>query len=362
MKTRLWGVLAGILMLSLLAVTATACGGGTKATAGTAVVSTLAGQVGLQGSAGGSGIAVRFNAPTGIAADAVGNLYVTDNDTVRKITPAGDVTTLAGKAGSRGSADGSGAAARFFGPFGIACDAAGNLCVADLLNSTIRKITPAGAVTTLAGRAGSRGHTDGSATAALFNAPVGIACDAAGNLYVTDNDTIRKITPAGTVTTLAGKAGSKGSADGSGATARFKGLFGIACDAAGNLYVADAGNDTIRKITPAGDVTTLAGKAGLHGSADGSSATARFYTPTGIACDPAGNLYVADGENSTIRKITPTGEVTTLAGQAGLSGHTDGSGTAARFEHPLGIAADAVANLYVADTGNLTIRKITLNR
>jgi sugar lactone lactonase YvrE len=362
MKTRLWGVLAGIIMLSFLAVTVTACGGTKKATAR---VSTLAGQSGPYGSADGSGAAARFNHPDGIARDAADNLYVVDafNSTIRKITPAGEVTTLAGQAGSVGSADGSGSAARFIYPSGIACDAAGNLYVTDFGN-TIRMITLAGAVTTLAGKAGPRDSADGSGAAARFYYPTGIAGDAAGNLYVADtfNSTIRKITPAGKVSTLAGTAGSlPGSADGSGTAARFYYPTGIACDAAGNLCVADTLNSTIRKITPAGKVTNLAGNAGSPGSADGSGAAARFNWPLGIACDAAGNLYVADTENHTIRKITPAGEVTTLVGQARSEGSADGRGAAARFSHPEGVACDAAGNLYVADTGNNTIRRITVS-
>jgi sugar lactone lactonase YvrE len=329
----------------------------------TGVVTTLAGTAGVTGSADGSGAAAQFSFPFGIALDPAGNLYVADtfNHTIRKITATGVVTTLAGTAGVRGSADGSGAAAQFSFPQGIAADAVGNLYVADEGNGTIRKITPAGVVTTLAGTAGVIGSADGSGAAAQFNAPAGIAADPAGNLYVTDsaNNTIRKIAAAGVVTTLAGTAGVTGSADGSGAAALFAGPAGIAADSAGNLYVADAGNDTIRKITPAGVVTTLAGTAGVTGSADGSGAAAQFYDPAGIAADPAGNLYVADAANYTIRKITAAGVVTTLAGTARVIGHADGSGAAAQFNVPWGIAADRAGNLYVADSNNGTIRKIT---
>jgi sugar lactone lactonase YvrE len=358
-------MLVGILTLSLLAATLTACGDGTKATASIAVeVTTLAGQTGSIGTADGSGAAARFAYLAYIACDAAGNLYVTDYNTIRKITPAGKVTTFAGKPGdfSYGSANGSHAAARFDHPFGIACDTAGNVYVAEEGNYTVRKITPAGEVTTLAGRAGSSGTVDGSGAAARFSGPNGIACDAAGNLYVVDWDAVRKITPAGKVTTLAGKALWPGHTDGSGAAARFRQSSGIACDAAGNIYVADTTNDTIRKITPAGEVTTLAGKSRSKGSIDGSGAAARFNWPTGISCDFAGNLYVTDSGNNTIRKITPAGEVTTLAGKAGAVGSADGSGTAARFSiHLNGIACDAAGNLYVADCDNNTIRKITLS-
>jgi len=163
----------------------------------------------------------------------------------------------------------------------------------------------AGVVTTLAGRPYVSGSVDDRGAAARFTGLYGIARDSAGNLYVTDaSNTIRMITPAGVVTTLAGKAGVWGSADGQGAAARFDGPEGIVCDAFGTIYVADWGNNIIREITPSGDVTTIAGKAGTAGRADGSSSTARFYRPSGIACDAAGNLYVTDSVNDTIRKIT----------------------------------------------------------
>ena len=191
-------------------------------------------------------------------------MCATRNDTIRKITPAGVVTTFAGTAGQSGSADGTGAAARFTNPEGTAVDGAGNVYVADTFNDTIRKITPAGVVTTLAGTAGQGGSADGTGAAARFAFPTGVAVDGAGNVYVadTDNDTIRKITPAGVVTTLAGTAGQSGSADGTGAAARFNSPFGLAVDGAGNIYVADEDNDAIREITPAGVVSTLAGTAG----------------------------------------------------------------------------------------------------
>ena len=305
-----------------------------------------------------------FNRPNGVAIDSAGNVYVADtaNHTIRKITPAGVVSTLAGLAGSFGSADGTGSAARFNFPDGVAVDAAGNVYVADSSNNTIRKITPAGVVSTLAGLAGIGGSADGTGSAARFSQPVGVAVDAAGNVYVTDfsNNTIRKITPAGVVSTLAGSASSRGSADGTGSAARFFQPAGVAVDAAGNVYVADTFNHTIRKITPAGVVSTLAGLAGSFGSADGTGSAARFNQPTGVAVDAAGNVYVADRSNHTIRKITSAGVVSTLAGLALDPGSTDGIGSAARFNRPEGVAVDAAGNVYVADTFNNTIRKITL--
>jgi len=299
---------------------------------------------------GGNGIGSQaiFNYPYATAVDGAGNVYVADtyNYTVRKITPAGVVTTLAGLAGEDGSTDGTGSYARFSYMFGIAVDSAGNVYGTDFSN-TIRKITPAGVA-------------DGTGSAAQFWQPWGIAVDSAGNVYVADqvNSTIRKITPTGVVTTIAGAAGVYGSADGSGSAARFNSPAGIALDSAGNLYVADTLNSTIRKITSAGVVTTLAGTAGVIGSADGTGSAARFNYP--YALTVAGTtLYVAEPYNHTIRKITSAGVVTTFAGTAGAFGNVNGTGSAVRFNSPYGVAATSTGIIYVADSGNHEIRKIT---
>lgn len=327
------------------------------------VVTTFAGTAGVAGSANGTGTAASFQGPSGVATDSSGNVYVADSDnhTIRKITPAAVVTTWAGAAGSPGSIDGTGTAASFFYPSGVATDSAGNVYVADRSNSTIRKISPARVVTTFAGTAGMRGSADGTGAAARFYYSNGVATDSAGNVYVADtlNDTIRKITSAAAVTTLAGAAEMRGSTDGTGAAARFADPFGTATDSAGNVYIADASNNVIRKITPAGTVTTLAGTAGTAGSTDGTGAAALFNGPRGITTDSAGNVYVGDTYNNTIRKITPAGVVTTWAGTAGLSGSTNGTGAAARFRYPEGVATDSAGNVYVADTVNYIIRKIT---
>ncbi|MDR2208256.1 MAG: hypothetical protein LBE22_04700 [Azoarcus sp.] len=320
----------------------------------TVKVSTFAGSEG--GFADGVGSDARFLSPSSIAIDAAGNLYVADfgNDRIRKITPTGEVSTFAG--GEAGFADGIGSAARFYRPIGIASDAAGNLYVTDRWNHRIRKITPAGEVSTLAGS--ESGFADGIGGDAKFYCPEGIVSDAAGHLYVTDNENhrIRKITPAGEVSTLAG--GEEGFADGTGSDARFNRPLGITIDAAGNLYVADTDNRRIRKITPAGEVSTLAGSE--EGFADGVGGDARFSGPYGVAIDAAGYLYVADTFNHRIRKITPAGEVSTLAG--GEEGFADGVGSDARFYGPASIAIDAAGNLYVADSGNNRIRKIEIRR
>lgn len=285
-------------------------------------LSLLAGDIGgASGSTDDTGVVARFNSPLGIAADAAGNIYVADysNETVRKITPAGVTSTLAGTPGSRGSADGFGAAARFSGDAGTAVDGAGNVFVSDSDSHTIRKINPMGVVTTLAGTVGVTGHADGVGAAAQFNHPAGLAADAMGNVYVADqfNDTIRMITPAGVVSTIAGQPRSAGSNDGTGAMARFNQPTGIAVDGAGNLYVADFGNAIIRKIAPDGAVTTLAGSAGALGHADGSGPMASFNQPEGVAVDAAGNVFVTDTGNQTVRKVTAAGVVTTVVGVAG---------------------------------------------
>jgi sugar lactone lactonase YvrE len=234
----------------------------------------------------------------------------------------------------------------------------GNVFVADEANHTIRKITPAGVVTTFAGLAGNPGSADGVGSAARFNFPFGVAVGRSGNVYVADslNHTIRKITPDAVVSTLAGLAGSPGSADGTGSAARFSSPTGVAADRDGNVYVADYNNQTIRAITPDGTVSTLAGLAGNSGSADGTGSNARFYQPTDVAVDRAANVYVADNFNQTIRKVTPTGVVTTLAGFVHNPGRADGTGSSARFHSPSGIAADSAGNIYVGDSANYTIR------
>jgi sugar lactone lactonase YvrE len=345
----------------------TACGGGGSATVippiPSGVVTTLAGTAGVTGSSDGTGSVARFNTPFGVAVDSSGNAYVSDsyNYTIRKITSAGVVTTLAGTAGVSGESDGTGAAARFVDPRGIAVDSSGNVYVTDATKNTIRKITSAGVVTTLAGTSGVSGSTDGTGTSATFASPLGIAVDSSGNVFVAayGSSTIRKITSAGVVTTLAGTAGETGSTDGTGAAARFAGPYSVAVDSSGNVYVADFGNSAIRKITSAGVVTTLAGTAGETGSTDGTGAAARFFLPGGVAVSSSGNVYVSDSFNSTIRKITSAGVVTTLAGTAGLPGSADGTGAAARFLGPYGINVDSSGNIYVADSSNSTIRKIT---
>ncbi len=326
-------------------------------------VTTIAGSAGFSGSTDGIGSTARFNFPFGITTDGT-NLFIVDNgnNTIRKVViSTGTVTTIAGSAGLSGSTDGTGSAARFLDPTGIATDGT-NLFVADFSNHTIRKIViSTGVVTTIAGSAGLSGSTDGTGTAARFNNPHTIATDGT-NLFVTDstNHTIRKIViSTGAVTTITGSAGLSGATDGTGTAARFYTPRGITTDGT-NLFVADSWNNTIRKIVISTRmVSTIAGTAGSSGSTDGTGTAARFDTPNSLTTDGT-NVFVADSFNNTIRKIVvSTGAVTTIAGSAGLSGSTDGTGSAARFDHPDGITISGT-NLYATDYNNHTIRKIQI--
>lgn len=321
-------------------------------------VTSLAG-AGTQGTVDATGAAASFNAPSGTCSDPSGNIYVADqaNHTIRKITPAGVVTTIAGQATMSGTVDATGTAASFNLPYGVCRDAAGNLFVTDQSNHTIRKITPAGVVSTFAGQVGSPGSTDGTGTAASFNYPRGICIDGAGNMYVADffNHKIRKITPAGVVTTIAGT-GSSGNVDATGTSASFNRPSGICVDMAGNLYVADQLNHRIRKISTSAVVTTLAGST--SGFVDATGTSAKFNLPYGVCVDGAGIVYVADFNNQRIRKVTSAGVVTTFAGN-GTASAVDGVGTSATFNGPIGPCTDIMGNIYLADQFNHKIRKIT---
>lgn len=369
----------------------------------TGLVSTLAGAAGVAGSTDGPGATARFNYPAGVALDSAGNIYVADssNNTIRKISPTGDVSTVAGTPRISGSTDGAGALAQFNNPQGVATDIAGNLYVADSRNDTVRKITPAGLVSTVAGIPGYTGTGFGPY---YLNNPTAVATDSAGNIYVADNgnSAIRKITPDGKLSTLAGglapigvnenaailspyglatdTAGNVYEADaggwiskitpdgtatylnattGSGPATPFSSPAGIASDSAGNLYVADFGANTVLKIAPSAVASTLAGTTNQTGSIDGVGTSARFNHPTTVTTDGTGNVYVVDSYNETIRKITPGGSVSTLAGTVGVSGTTNGSGTTASFSSPTDVATDSAGNIYVAESYGEDVRKIT---
>ena len=324
-------------------------------------VTTFAGSSGVNGSTNGTGTAASFFYPQGLAFDNNGNLLVADqgNNEIRKITSAGAVSILEGTlvAGNTNTSATPGTAALFNGPTGVAVDALNNVYVADFGNNEIRKIASTGGVVTTFAGATKAGNTNATGTAASFNGPAGVAVDALGNVYVADfnNNLIREISPAGVVTTLAGS-GSAGNANGTGTAASFNGPRAVAVDANFNVYVADAKNNLIREITQAGVVTTLAG-TGAAGNTSGAAASATFNYPSGIAVDGSGNVFVADANNNLLREIS-SGTVTSIAG----SGYLLLNGT---FNAPTGVATNVVNNapgsgvVFVANTNGSLIQKVT---
>jgi sugar lactone lactonase YvrE len=316
-------------------------------------VTTYAGTT--SGYADGPTLEAQFKSPAGLAVTTDGTLYIADrsNNRIRKISPTGIVSTLAGSVA--GTANGTGASAEFNLPIGVAVAANGNVFITDSNNHRIRKITPSGVVTTFAGN--TSGFSDGTGTAAQFNYPEGIAIDASGNVIVSDsgNHRIRKITPAGVVTTIAGT-GVNGYADGLANVAKFNAPSGLAIDATGTIYVAEKQNNRIRKINTDLTVSTLAGNSS-NGSTDGIGNAASFSTPFNIAVDNSGNVFVTDAGNNRIRRITATGTVTTIAGST--QGYLDGEGTSAQFFYPIGIALHNDNTLYVSGFASNKIRRIT---
>ncbi|MGM9475217.1 DUF6443 domain-containing protein [Pedobacter sp. GSP4] len=322
-----------------------------------ATATTLAG-TGNSGSSNGSGGSASFYTPLNTAVDLHGNVYVADGDNhlIRKITPLGVVSTLAG-AGYPGYADGQGTSAQFQHPSAIVVDAAGVVYVSDQQNHRIRKITPSGAVTTFAGN-GSPGFANGTGTGASFSSPIGLALDTDGNLFVADygNHRIRRVTPGGNVTTFAGT-GTAGNMDGPALASSFRNPMGLCFDVGGNLYVADRLNHSIRKINISGSVSTVAGN-GAAGFTNGAGTGASFNYPNGVAADAFGNIFVADQLNHSIRKVSSSGVVTTLAGN-GSAATVNGSDAAIRFNSPYGLSVDGGDNLYVAESGGQVIRKVS---
>jgi sugar lactone lactonase YvrE len=324
---------------------------------GAVMVSTIAG-TGNAGYVDGPAKRPRFHAPTSVVLDALGNIIVADwtNNAIRKIAPSGDVTTIAGN-GVAGYVDGSSAIAQFNGPYGVAIDQVGNILVADAGNQVIRKITPSGVVSTIAGS--TQGLLDGNALTAQFNQPVGIAIDASGNLLIVEygNHDVRKISTSGIVSTVAGN-GSFGYVNGIGTAAQFSFPTGIAIDLAGNIIVADNDNRCVRKINTSGVVSTITGSPSLNGSQDGALNTASFSGPSSVAIDASNNIYLVESVGSKVRKINQaTSTVSTISGD--FIGFADGNTLNALFNVPTGITLDGSGNLLIADRGNNAIRKIS---
>ena len=316
-------------------------------------VATLAG-AGRPGVEDGKPSEATFSDPFGVAVDKRGNVIIADagqSNRIRIITAKGNVELLAGS--DEGYKDGDAAAAQFNTPSGIAIDKDNNIIIADTSNNRIRRLTPDRKVTTVAG-SGDAGFRDGPAIEAQFDGPIGVAVDKRGNIYVADsyNDRIRKIATDGNVTTVAG-AGSQGFSDGPAAEASFDTPCGVAVDEKGNVFVADTGNRAVRKITPQGEVTTIAGSA--QPDADGQSNEIGFARPIALAITHDDFLFVTDAGRGQIIRITPEGQASVYAGV----GTGYGEGRKARFNGPTGVAIDRDGNLYVADSQNYLIRIVS---
>ena len=335
----------------------------------TGTITTIAGTGGRGFSGdGGPAVEAELRNPSGVAVDGAGNLYIADtvNHRIRKVDSTGTITTVAGTGQYGFGGDGGPATAvRLAYPDDVAVDGAGNLYIAESSDDRVRKVDSTGTITTIAGtgRFGFRGDGGPAVKADLFN-PSGVAVDGAGNLYIADvsNHRIRKVDSTGTITTIAGTGERGFSGDGGPAVeAKLYNPRGVAVDGAGNLYIAESGNERIRKVDSTGTITTIAGTGERGFSGDGGPAVeAKLYNPRGVAVDGAGNLYISDATNSRIRKVDSTGTITTVAGtgQYGFSGD-DGPAPAARLAFPRGVAVDGAGNLYIADFGNHRIRKLT---
>ncbi len=345
--------------------------GSTSTTGPTSLISTVAGTgTGTDGynGDGGQATAAEFYEPTGVAVDAAGNLFIADtgNSVIRKVSPAGIITTVAGTGTQGYSGDGGPATAATLNlPWGVAVDGAGDLFIADSFNNVIREVSPAGIITTVAGN-GKIGYSGdgGLARNATFFDPRGVAVDAVGDLFIADtyNDVIRKVSPSGLITTVAGTGTQGYSGDGGPATAAtLDGPWGVAVDTTGNLFIADLGNRVIRKVSPAGVITTVAGTGTQGYSGDGGPATAAtLNAPWGVAVDTAGNFFIADRYNDVIREVSPAGIITTDAG-TGTQGYSGDGGPApaAKFHEPTGVAVDAAGDLFIADGWSDAVRRVT---
>ena len=313
---------------------------------------------------GGPAIDAQLNVPQGLAADSRGNLYIADwgNRRIRKVS-AGVITTVAGNGfGGFNGDNQSATSATLYGPWAVAVDSGGNLYIADGNNFRIRKVSPSGNITTIAGNGTSGFSGDGGpATSAEFGNVYGIAVDSAGDVYIADSDNsrVRKVSAAGIITTVAGNGTLGFSGDGGAAVnAEFTQLNGVAVDSSGNILIADSANNRIRKVS-SGVITTVAG-TGLPGffSDGGLAFQAQLNAPLAVAADNSGNFYIADSRNFRVREVSAADVIDTIAGN-GIETYSGDGGAAVSAQRaaPSGVAADSNGNVYIADTGDNRIRK-----
>jgi len=333
----------------------------------TAQITTIAGN-GTAGYSGDRGAATlaRISNPYGVALDSSGNLYIADshNNRIRKVSTSGMITTVAGNGTWGYNGDNIAAtAAELANPTGVALDSSGNLYIADLENARIRRVSTSGIITTVAGKATPGFSGDGgSATSAELLMPCGIALDSSGNLFIADNNNyrIRKVDASGTITTVAGDGTAAFNGDGIIATsAEISNPTGVALDSSGNLYIADQGNNRIRKVSTSGIITTVAG-GGTGGLGDGGAATsAELSAPSCVVVDSSGNLYIADTNDGCIVRVNTSGIITIVAGDGTFGYNGDNiAPTAAKLALPYGVALDSSGSLYIADSLNQRIRKV----
>ena len=357
-----------VIGLAVAAIAATGAAGAFGVSS-SGTITTIAG-TGVQGFSGDGGpaTAAKLYAPTGVAVDAQGNVYIADHSgsRVRKVNREGMISTFAGTGGAGYSGDGGPAtSARVGTPYGVAVDRQGNVYITDRYNNRVRKVSPGGTITTFAGTGayGSGSFGDGGpATSAQLRNPYGVAVDGQGNVYIADHDhfRVRKVSPSGTITTFAGTGVQGFSGDGGRATAaKLFSPFGLAVDEKGNVYIADRDNNRVRKVSPSGTITTFAGtgEAANDGDGDGGPATsARIQHPQGMVVDPQGNVYISAG--GSVRKVSPGGTITTFAGGGRANPGDGGPATSALLRAPDGLALDRLGNLYIAE-GWGRVRKVT---
>jgi len=352
-----------VILLALTVVLWAGCGSGSG---GSGSIVTVAGDnaAGFQGD-GGLAINARLNSPSGVAIDASGNMFIADtiNNRIRKVA-SGNITTIAGNGFAAYAGDGlAGTSASLNGPSGVAVDGSGNVYVADQLNNVIRKITSAGIISTIAGTGVAGYNGDGiAATTAQLNLPAAVAVDSSGNVFIADfgNNRVREVASSGSISTVAGTgvAGKSGDS-GPGTSAQLSGPAALALDSSNNLFIADEGNNVIRKLS-SGTITTIAGN-GTPGDAgdNGPATSATISNPVGVAVNSSGVVYISDAVNQRVRKVSGT-TISIVAGN-GTAGYVgDGSAaTKAELNGPHGLAVDKSGSLYIADSRNQVIRKVT---